>query len=59
MGASREDIKDFNIIFQEIKKLRDIFNQSSELYKKEFDSDIDIITAVLQSSQNAGEAIQN
>ncbi|WP_367107374.1 hypothetical protein [uncultured Psychrobacter sp.] len=59
MNASKEDIKDLSIIYQEIINLRDIFNQSQELYRKEFDSDIDLMTAVLQSPQNAGEAIQN
>lgn len=59
MSATNEDIKDLNIIFEEIKNLRDIFNRSHELYKKEFDSDIDLMTAVLQSPQNAGETIEN
>ena len=59
MSASKEDIKDFNIIFHEIKSLRDILNQSPELYKNSFDSDIDLITATLQSPQNAKEAIEN
>lgn len=59
MSATNEDIKDLNIIFGEIKNLRDIFNRSHELYKKEFDSDIDLMTAVLQSPQNAGETIEN
>ena len=59
MSATNEDIKDLNIIFEEIKNLRDIFNRSHELYKKEFDSDIDLMTAVLQSPQNSGETIEN
>lgn len=59
MSATNEDIKDLNIIFEEIKNLRDIFNQSHELYKKEFDNDIDLITSILQSPQNAREAIEN
>ena len=59
MSATKEDIKDLNIIFEEIKNLRDIFNQSHELYKKEFDNDIDLITSILQSPQNAREAIEN
>ena len=46
MSATKEDIKDLNIIFEEIKNLRDIFNQSHELYKKEFDNDIDLITSI-------------
>ena len=59
MSATKEDIKDLNIIFEEIKNLRDIFNQPHELYKKEFDSDIDLITSILQSPQNGREAIEN
>lgn len=59
MSATNEDIKDLNIILEEIKNLRDIFNRSHKLYKKEFNSDIDLITAVLQSPQNAGESIEN
>lgn len=59
MSATNEDIKDLNIIFEEIKNLRDILNQSPELYKNSFDSDIDIIAAILQSPQNTKEAIQN
>lgn len=59
MSATNEDIKDLNIIFEEIKNLRNIFRRSSELYKKEFDSDIDLMTALLQSPQNAAEPIQN
>ena len=59
MSASKEDIEDLNIIAQEINNLRAIFNRSSELYQKEFDSDIDLMTALLQSPQNAAEPIQN
>ncbi|WP_201598796.1 HEPN domain-containing protein [Psychrobacter vallis] len=59
MSASKEDVKDLNIIFHEIQSLKDTFNQSPELYKNSFDNDIDLMTAVLQSPQNAGEAIQN
>lgn len=59
MSTTKEDVEDLNIIFQEIKRLRDIFNLSSDLYRKQFDSDIDIITAVLQSPQSAGEEIEN
>lgn len=59
MSATQEDTKDLNIIFEEIKNLRDIFNQSPELYKNSFDSNLDLITAVLQSPQNATEVSQN
>lgn len=59
MSATNEDIKDLNIIFEEIKNLRDILNQSPELYKNSFDSDIDTIAAVLQSPQNTKEAPQD
>ena len=59
MSASKEDIKDFNIIFEEIKSLREIFKLSPEMYSKEFDSDIDRIASTLQSPQNAGEVIEN
>jgi len=59
MSASKEDVKDLNIIFREIQFLKNIFNQSPELYKDSFDNDIDLMTAVLQSPQNAGETIEN
>lgn len=59
MSASKEDIEDLNIIFQEVKSLRNIINQSPELYKNSFDSDIHLIMAVLQSPQNAREAPQD
>lgn len=58
MSASKEDVKDLNIIFHEIQSLKGTFTQSPELYKNSFDNDIDLMTAVLQSPQNAGEAIQ-
>lgn len=59
MSASKEDIKDLNIIFHEIKSLKEIFKRSPELYSKEFDSDIDRIASTLQSLQNAREAPQD
>ena len=59
MSASKEDIKDLNIIFHEIQSLKNTFNQSPELYNNSFDNDIDLMTAILQSPQNAGEPIQN
>ncbi|WP_182406027.1 HEPN domain-containing protein [Psychrobacter sp. GP33] len=59
MSATKEDIEDFNIIFEEIKSLREIFKLSPEMYSKEFDSDIDRIASTLQSQQNAREAIEN
>lgn len=59
MSASNKDIEDLNIIFHEIKSLSDILNLSPELYKNSFDSDVDLMTAILQSPQNAREAIQN
>ncbi len=59
MSASKEDIKDLNIIFHEIQSLKDTFNHSPELYNNSFDNDIDLMTAILQSPQNAGEPIQN
>jgi hypothetical protein len=59
MNASKEDIKDLNIIFHEIQSLKDTFSHSPELYNNSFDNDIDFMTAILQSPQNAGEPIQN
>lgn len=59
MSASKEDIKDLNTIFHEIKSLKNTFNQSPELYKNSFDNDIHLMTAILQSPQDAGEPIQN
>lgn len=58
MGVKKEDIEDFDIIFHEIKKLKEIFGQSPELDKEEFDNRIDLMTAVLQSPENAREPIQ-
>lgn len=58
MGVKKEDVEEFDIIFHEIKKLKEIFSQSPDLYKEEFDNRIDLITAVLQSPENAREPIQ-
>lgn len=58
MGVKKEDIEDFDIIFHEVKKLKEIFGQSPKLYKEEFDNRIDLMTAVLQSPENAREPIQ-
>ena len=59
MSASKEDIKDLNIIFHEIQSLKDKFNQSPELYNSSFDNDIDLMTAILQSPLNTEESIKN
>lgn len=59
MSASKQDIKDLQTIANEIYLLKNVFSKFPEEYRNYFDNDIDQMTAILQSEQNAKQPPQS
>lgn len=52
MSTSEKNVEDFNFIFSEAMRLSKLREESNDLYKKDFDNDAHLITAIIDAPKD-------